>query len=252
MQSGVRMERATTLLVRDVHDTVSVRGERAPGGGVHVAEEPALDAAEEDRHRSGGMRNGCCRSCARVAPLRKVSIPWSRSRQHTEREPDSVLAGQPIGDATHETRGRHGRTSQRRLGHDREDRARQQRHAARHREPVAGLLQSRPVDDTGRADGLTGTAAEATVQMERERRVGRNEVPAGQPLHEIDAAARAVGLVTGLQEGGTTLQAEAAMHARRQSGEPVTHCSAPTATVRTLPGSNERRSWSTSRPTPSR
>src|SRR5256885_8208886 len=65
--------------------------------------------------------------------------------------------------------------------------------------------------------------------------------------HQLDAAARAVGFVTGSEEGGARLETEAAMNTGIQPFEaaPIRHSVPSTATTKASPGSNVRDRKST-------
>src|SRR6185436_18653797 len=91
----------------------------------------------------------------------------------------------------------------------------------RGRDQFAGRLQTMTVSNSGRTDGLAGAATETAPEMQIQDAVIGREIAALERAHQLDTAARAVGLVAGGEVRGARLQAEAAVHARLQSREPV-------------------------------
>ena len=96
--------------------------------------------------------------------------------------------------------------------------------------------------------------------MHGEDGIRGGELAALERADQLDAAAGAVGFVAGGEESGAGLEAEAAVNARVQPGEPIPALPPPfprghslsVATTSALPGSKVRRSPATSGPTPSR
>ncbi len=87
------------------------------------------------------------------------------------------------------------------------------RDRVRREEPLARRFQPTPVADARGTDRLAATAAEARVEMLRQRRIVGRDLAALERPHEHDAPPRTVRLVTGRDVGGTSRQAESAMNA---------------------------------------
>src|SRR6266852_6108102 len=203
------------------------------------------------------MRSAECGIDARTSiPHSEFRIPyWLCRRQHPKGEPDAPPSRQPAGDARcpeHTGEGVHdGRA---RAGERPERRAHQRRYAAALREQRAGRLEAASVGHARRTDGLAPAAAETAIEVQGDARIGGRELAHLERPHQLDAAARAVGFVSGCEEGGAGLKTEATMNAGIQPFEaaPIRHSVPSTATTNASPGSNVRRSPATSGPTPSR
>src|SRR2546422_331488 len=203
------------------------------------------------------MRSAECGIDARTSiPHSEFRIPhWLCRRQHPKGEPDAPPSRQPAGDARcpeHTGEGVHdGRA---RAGERPERRAHQRRHTAALREQRAGRLEAAAVCHARRTDGLAPAAAETAIAVPGDARIGGSELARLERAHELDAAARAVGFVTGSEEGGARLETKAAMNTGVQPFEaaPIRHSAPSTATTNASLGSNVRRSPATSGPTPSR
>ena len=79
----------------------------------------------------------------------------------------------------------------------------------------AGALHDAAVGDAGRADGLAVAALEALVEVADDVRRELDEAFGERP-DQVEAAARRLGLESGLDESGAGLQAEAAADALRE------------------------------------
>src|SRR5207245_3914812 len=97
--------------------------------------------------------------------------------------------------------------------------ARQRRRAVLPGDHGPRRLEAVSVADAGGADRLAPATAEAAVEVRREGGIVGGELAALERAHQLDAAARAVGLVPGGEEGGARLQAEAAVDAGVERGE---------------------------------
>src|SRR6185503_10563298 len=122
------------------------------------------------------------------------------------------------------------------------------------RDPRTRGLESVPVPHARGTYRLAGSAAEAPIEVVGECGVRDLEIAALERPHQLDAAARRIGFISGGEKGGTSLQTEPAMHTRIQPCESSPGpCHEPSvATTRAPPGSNVRRSPETSGPTPTR
>ena len=144
-----------------------------------------------------------------------------RRRQHPHREPQPSPSREPAGDP----RGAQGageRVHQARQAGSREGgehSAGGPGEPARAREALAGLLQAATVAHARRAHRLAPAAPEAAIEVLHDERVAGGELPALERPHELDAAARAVGLVARREESGTGLKTEAAVDAGVECGE---------------------------------
>src|SRR5438034_6187542 len=87
----------------------------------------------------------------------------------------------------------------------------------------------------------------SAVEVQGDARIGGSELARLERAHQLDAAARAVGFVTGSEEGGARLETEAAMNTGIQPFEaaPIRHSVPSTATTNASPGSNVRDRKST-------
>ena len=54
---------------------------------------------------------------------------------------------------------------------------------------LASALEQEPIADTRRTDGLAGAAAEALVDVQDKRRIGRSEPALGDRMHQVDTPA---------------------------------------------------------------
>src|SRR5438046_837246 len=135
-----------------------------------------------------------------------------------------------------------------------ECRAHQRGHAAALRQQRTGRLEPATEAHARRTDWLASPAAETAVEVQGDAGIGRSELARLERAHQLDAAARAVGFVTGSEEGGARLETEAAMHTGIQpfDAAPIRRPVPSTPTTHPSPGSSVRRSPATSGPTPSR
>src|SRR5947208_11762650 len=257
------MGRTTAHWGGDFATFVPVPRERAEGGVMHGGEGAAIYTSSERRGGGGGGRaveggggvGGWCPAFHRPPP--PSTALWLRCREHPDRKQDPPPADQPTRDSGRADEPRQGVQDARpvpRAGEHSERRAHQRRHAAVLREQCAGRLEATAVADARRTDGLTAAAAETAVEVQGDARIGGRELARLERAHQLDAAARAVGFVTGREERRAGLETEAAMHTGVQPFEaaPIRHSVPSTATTNASPGSNVRRSPATSGPTPSR
>ena len=257
-QAGVGMESSAASLTGDLASLVAIDAQGALGGLMDVGEETLLDAAAKQlggTGRYGAVRGG--RSCApSTAVYRLIPPPIAlRCHQHSERKPDpappsdsprehrSQSASKPIHDAAHTRRGQRPYC-----------RAREQCGASRRSDSSASRFEAVAVLHARGAHRLAGAAAEAAIEMIDECRIGHGEIAALERPHQLDAAARRVGLIASSEKCRTGLKAEPTVHARVQPFEtesPFRHVPS-VATTSAPPGSNVRLSPATSGPTPSR
>ena len=174
--------------------------------------------------RYGAVRGGR-RGVTPTAPYRAIpplTARRRRTRQHSHREPhpppsrqpardprDAQRAGQRV-DQPREPGGRQG--GERRAGEPGKG-PRDRDQLPRRFEPVA-------VADARGAHRLAAATAEAAIEVLDHVGVVGRELPALEGTHQLDAAARAVGLVAGREERGARLETEAAVDAgveRRES-----------------------------------
>src|SRR5713101_3806050 len=205
------------------------------------------------KSRTGEVGGGWGR-LGEVRPLPFTDLRRRRG-EHSHGEPNPSPTRQAAGDARRPEQTREGvHDGRARAGERPERRAHQRRHAAALREQRAGRLEAAAVGHARRTDGLTPAAAETAIEVQGDARIGGRELAHLERAHQLDAAARAVGFVTGCEEGGAGLKTEATMNAGIQPFEaaPLRHSVPSTATTNASPGSNVRRSPATSGPTPSR
>src|SRR6267154_76916 len=176
-----------------------------------------------------------------------------RRRQHSEGEPNPSPSSKAPREYSSQHTGKPVHSSAYPRCRQRPEReASHGRHAPLRRDARAGRLESVAVLHARRAHRLAAAAAEATVEMIEEGGVGRGDLTALEPPHQLDAAAWRVGLISGGEERRTSLKAKPAMHARVQPLESSSRHEPSVATTRAPPGSNVRRRPATSGPTPSR
>src|SRR5437870_6553697 len=204
------------------------------------------------------MRSAECGIDARTSiPHSEFRIPHRLGRrQHPKGEPDAPPSRQPAGDARRSHQPREGVHDAGRL-RDRdgpESRAHHRGHAAALRQERTGRLEPATVAHARRTDWLASPAAQTAVEVQGDARIAGSELARLERAHQLDAAAGAVGFVTGSEEGGARLETEAAMNTGIQPFEaaPIRHSVPSTATTKASPGSNVRRTPATSGPTPSR
>src|SRR5207244_10778768 len=125
---------------------------------------------------------------------------------------------------------------------------------ARRRHRRQGAPEPATAADPRRPAWPASPAAQPAVEVQGDARIAGSEPARLERAHQLDAAAGAVGFVTGSEEGGARLETEAAMNTGIQPFEaaPIRHSVPSTATTKASPGSNVRRSPATSGPTPSR
>src|SRR5207244_7376630 len=95
-----------------------------------------------------------------------------------------------------------------------------------------------------RTDWLASPAAETAVEVQGDARIAGSELARLERAHQLDAAAGAVGFVTGSEEGGARLETEAAMNTGIQPFEaaPIRHSVPSTATTRSEEHTSELQS----------
>src|SRR6266513_1415720 len=204
------------------------------------------------------MRSAECGVDARTSiPHSEFRIPhWLCRAEHPHRESHPPPSREPTRDSRGAYEPRQGVQDARCFppGERLERRTHQGRYAAALRQQRAGRLEAAAVAHARGTNGLAPAAAETAVEVQGDPRIAGSELARLERAHQLDAAARAVGFVTGGEEGGACLETEAAMHTGVQPFEaaPLRHSVPSTATTNASPGSNVRRSPATSGPTPSR
>ena len=198
LAAGVQGKRAAAALPARHDDLAAVGREHGRGGAVHPPEEHALHAALEQRRPHPRLAPG------RHQPLR----PGAQvGRGHARREREGANAGRK--------RPRQG-AQEPRPGGEREHAALDGALAQRPRRPLAAqrprALDEDVVAHAARAGGHARQAAEAAVEVAGDRRV-ELDLAAVDQVHQVDAAAGRVHLVSPERVGRARRQAEPAVHA---------------------------------------
>ena len=171
--------------------------------------------------------------------------------QHAHAEPEAPGAGQETRNSGGAKRPRQGeqRAPEALVAEYAEHHPREGPEAVGREEPLARRLESPSVAHPRGAHRLAPPAAETGVEMLHQGRIGWTQLAALERPHQHDAAAGAVGFVSGGEIGGAGRQAESTVHAR---GQRIAHSAPSSATLRHWPGSKLSRRRPTSWPTPSR
>ena len=191
-------------------------GEHARCGVVRIGEKSSHHAPREEGDRA--PRSIAARACTRrFRPI--VSLLASMAAANPAR-PGNRAKSPAMPNAAHHTRESERQREQPRTREHAQDEAPYARDApaAARVHRGARRLEQRTIRNAGGADGLTGAATQALIDVRSQRRVVRGDVTLQQRAHENETAARRVILVAQGQICRTGLHAEAAVHACVQPG----------------------------------